>query len=293
MVEKKVYDLKIDPEFEELVAKPSEAEQAVLCESLDKYGCMDELTVWHGFILDGHTRYRHCKEKGISFSYREMEFDSKEEAKLWILELSLGRRSLTKYQRTKLALRYEAVWKEEAEKRMKEGKDPVHHGAQGSEKGRTRDKIAAMAGVSHKYVDQVKRLEADADEETKAKLERDEISVNKAISALKAKAVIAKEQEDAEEELSGEMEDALEAKDEPTDEREDEKPFDYGFDGKRHTGNLLADIPESFPEIFNEFELMMNTHLDNVRICCEHYTNGMHTPDNNKTLMKLIKKTNR
>ena len=300
-MEKRVYGLLIDPELEALVAKPSDAEQAVLCESLDKYGCLDELTTWRGFILDGHTRYRHCVEKGIPFAYRELEFDSKEEAKLWILELSLGRRSLTKYQRTKLALRYEEVWKEEAERRMRAGVDPVPLGAQGHEKGKTRDKVAKMAGVGHNYVDRVKRLEAEADEETRQKLERDEITVGAAIRKLdgknteeKPEDAVAKGTEAAgspagkTEEAEGEAEEGAE----PETGSETLRDY-YGFNGKRHTGSPYPDVPDSYPMVEEELDRLIDNYLTNMKACLDRFTKGIQTLENKRMFQKAIREAHK
>ena len=107
--------LKIDSEFAELIPAPDAEELKWLEESIKKEGCTDPLIVWNGTIIDGHNRYNICTRLGIPFSYREKEdLSDRNEVKAWIIERQLSRRNLTKYQKSKLALKYEPLLKEQA-----------------------------------------------------------------------------------------------------------------------------------------------------------------------------------
>ena len=187
MTEKKVYDLTVDPEFRDLIPPLNEEELKLLEESLVADGCESPLIVWNGVIIDGHNRYAICRKLDIPFSIQEKNFDTREEVMLWMLRNQLGRRNLNNYQRSELALNFEPLFAHASEKRMLAGKlvDPPQNSAEGS--GETRKQIAKMAGVSHDTIKKVKRLHEHADEETKSRLRRGEMTVNKAYNELMQK----------------------------------------------------------------------------------------------------------
>lgn len=187
MSEKKLYDLTVDPEFRDLIPPLNEEELKLLEESLVADGCESPLIVWNGVIIDGHNRYTICRKHDIPFPVQEKNFDTREEVMLWMLRNQLGRRNLNNYQRSELALKFEPLFAHASEKRMLAGKlvDPPQNSAEGS--GETRKQIAKMAGVSHDTIKKVKRLHERADEETKSRLRRGEMTVNKAYNELMQK----------------------------------------------------------------------------------------------------------
>ena len=93
-MEKKVYELKIDPEFRDLIPPLTEEEHKMLEASIVREGCDTPLTIWNGTIVDGHNRYEICRRHEIPFTYDEREFESKEAAMFWMLEHQLARRNL-------------------------------------------------------------------------------------------------------------------------------------------------------------------------------------------------------
>ena len=187
MTEKKVCDLTVDPEFRDLIPPLNEEELKLLEANLVADGCESPLIVWTGVIVDGHNRYAICRKHDIPFSIQEKNFDTREEVMLWMLRNQLGRRNLNNYQRSELALKFEPLFAHASEKRMLAGKlvDPPQNSAEGS--GETRKQIAKMAGVSHDTIKKVKRLHEHADEETKSRLRRGEMTVNKAYNELMQK----------------------------------------------------------------------------------------------------------
>ena len=187
MPEKTLYDLTVDPEFRDLIPPLNKEELKLLEESLVADGCESPLIVWNGVIIDGHNRYAICRKHDIPFSIQEKNFDTREEVMLWMLRNQLGRRNLNNYQRSELALKFEPLFAHASEKRMLAGKlvDPPQNSAEGS--GETRKQIAKMAGVSHDTIKKVKRLHEHADEETKSRLRRGEMTVNKAYNELMQK----------------------------------------------------------------------------------------------------------
>lgn len=115
-MEKAIYELEIDPELRDFIPPLSENELATLTESLIEDGCNEPLTVWNRVIVDGHNRYKICRENGIPFAYEEKSFDSKDKAKLWMAKKQLGRRNLKPFQRCELVYPLEKEISEEVER---------------------------------------------------------------------------------------------------------------------------------------------------------------------------------
>ena len=187
MNEKKLYTLTIDPEFRDLIPPLNDDELTMLEESIVANGCESPLIVWNGVIVDGHNRHAICQKHNIPFAVTEKEFSSREDAMLWMLRNQLGRRNLNSYQRGELALKFEPLIASASKKRMLAGKaiDPPQNSAEGS--GETRHQIAKIAGVSHDTIKKVKKLSESADEKTKGKLRRGEVTVHKAYTELMQK----------------------------------------------------------------------------------------------------------
>jgi N6-adenosine-specific RNA methylase IME4 len=97
--------IKIDQEFAALIPPLQAIELTELEASLKTEGCREPLITWQGVLIDGHNRYRICQREGVSFKTQEMNFQSREHAKLWIETNQLGRRNLTDDQRTVIARR--------------------------------------------------------------------------------------------------------------------------------------------------------------------------------------------
>ena len=92
-------ELLIDPEFKGWIMPLREDEYVGLKENIRQYGCTQPLDIWRGIIVDGHNRYKICKELGISFEVHEMDFSTREEAKNFMIRNQLARRNVTSEQR--------------------------------------------------------------------------------------------------------------------------------------------------------------------------------------------------
>tara|TARA_Y100000310_G_scaffold246639_1_gene252028 strand:- start:13450 stop:14235 length:786 start_codon:yes stop_codon:yes gene_type:complete len=88
-------NLKINPAFQSLLPRLSDDEISLLRSSIERDGCRDPLVVWRGVIVDGHNRYAICRDLGVSFDFREMDFPDDASAMDWIDQNQLGRRNLT------------------------------------------------------------------------------------------------------------------------------------------------------------------------------------------------------
>lgn len=72
-------------------------------------GCRDPILVWNGTIVDGHNRYEICNRLQIPYAVQNMNFDSRNDAIIWICNNQLGRRNITEETRKYLIGRqYEA-----------------------------------------------------------------------------------------------------------------------------------------------------------------------------------------
>jgi len=124
--------LKIDPEFKNLIPRLSEEELTTLEQNILSHGrCRDSIIAWKDIIIDGHNRYAICQKYGIHYETTHKSFASRKEAELWIIQNQLGRRNITDAARIELA----------AHKNMLQ-KPP----------GRARTAIAKDAGVSEQTV---------------------------------------------------------------------------------------------------------------------------------------------
>ena len=188
MTEKKVYDLIIDPEFRDLSPPLNEEELKLLEASIVADGCESPLIVWNGVIVDGHNRYAVCRKHEIPFAIQEKDFSSRDDAMLWMLRNQLGRRNLNDYQRGEMVLVLKRQLASVAEMKMRAGirstDNPGTNLSQGAEERKTLSQLAKLAGVSGTQMKKIDKLANSADEETKAKLRKGEVSVHRAYTDL-------------------------------------------------------------------------------------------------------------
>lgn len=188
MPEKKVYDLIIDPEFRDLIPPLNEEELKLLEASIVADGCESPLIVWNGVIVDGHNRYAICRKHEIPFAIQEKDFSSRDDAMLWMLRNQLGRRNLNDYQRGEMVLVLKRQLASVAEMKMRAGirstDNPGTNLSQGAEERKTLSQLAKLAGVSGTQMKKIDKLANSADEATKAKLRKGEVSVHRAYTDL-------------------------------------------------------------------------------------------------------------
>ena len=174
----KVHALKINGRFAAVAPPLKDNERAILTESILENGCFSPLIVWNGVIVDGHQRYSICREYGIPFDIEEMDFESENEALVWIIKNNLGRRNLTKFQKVEMVLPFEKELKAEAKKRKI--RKPRGYEYNGDRPKKTREILAEMAGVSHGVIGQVKYIMEHGDLETLRDVRNGDITVYKA-----------------------------------------------------------------------------------------------------------------
>ena len=89
-------DIVIDNEFRSLIPPLTDEEYDGLRDSILAEGCRDALVLWNDTLVDGHNRYEICSKHGIPFKTIQKDFDSREDAMLWMIDLQRNRRNLSK-----------------------------------------------------------------------------------------------------------------------------------------------------------------------------------------------------
>ena len=95
MTEKRIYKLKTDTVFKQLITPLSAEELRQLEQNIIRDGCREPLCVWNSTILDGHNRYAICTRMQIPFMIQKICVRNREEAMAWICANQLGRRNIT------------------------------------------------------------------------------------------------------------------------------------------------------------------------------------------------------
>jgi len=172
--------LKINPEFKDLIPPLAGEELEGLTQSLISQGCRDAIKVWKNTIIDGHNRYAICQKHNIPYKVAEMRFASKKDAELWIVENQLGRRNLTNAMRIKLAMRKVDMLRQQArQNRSQAGCEPIH----------VRKTIAAEAKVSERTVQRYMKIIEIGGPELAAQVEKGEKTIGAAHRILEVRTV--------------------------------------------------------------------------------------------------------
>ena len=174
--------------FEGVKPKLSTREFANLTEDIRQHGVLTPILVYKGKIIDGHNRYRICKEYNIPFETKEMNFGSDGEAIVWIIKEQVGKRNLTPFQRCEMVLKYEPEIRADIEKRRKAAISYFRRTGEVMEAGSDTGTIVGdMVGVSRNSIHRVKKILAMADEETKELARTGKISIHYAYISLTSK----------------------------------------------------------------------------------------------------------
>ena len=175
-------NLTIDPEFKNLIPPLTSEEYAGLEESMLAEGCRDSLIAWHGILVDGHNRYSICEKYGLPFTVTETDFESRDAVIEWIIKNQLGRRNLPLYEQGRLSLRLKPIIAARAKEQQGTRTDISQNSVKSID---TQKELAKAAGVSHDTIAKIEKIEALADDATKAKLRSGEMSINQAYTELK------------------------------------------------------------------------------------------------------------
>jgi 16S rRNA G966 N2-methylase RsmD len=141
-------ELVVLEEIRTLLFPLREEELKLLEESVRKEGIRDPLVVWKKdgqlILLDGFHRYQLAKKYNLRFEIKELNFQSADEAKLWVIANQLGRRNLTDEQRTYAIGKYYELLKKEPHRPKKE---------------KNSDKLSEFSGETAKTIESLAKVD--------------------------------------------------------------------------------------------------------------------------------------
>ena len=176
----------IDNEFQNLIPPLTDEEFAQLESNILRDGIRDALITWHGILIDGHNRYRIAQKHGLTYRTVEKQFTDRNDAERWIILNQFGRRNLSAYDRSILALKLKPIIAEKAKENLKVGAEITNTGLQKSVKAvNTQKELAKVAGVSHDTIAKVEKIQAKATPEIKSAIKAGEMSINQAYQTVK------------------------------------------------------------------------------------------------------------
>lgn len=165
-------EIKINEGYKTLIPPLSPEEYQCLEENILKDGVREPLVIWNGTLIDGHNRYEICKKHGITPKTVNKEFHSNDEVVHWIILNQFGRRNLTKFQRSELALKLKPVLAAQAKERQKiycgnqyDKKSGLPQNSAEVQKGETREDLAKIAGVSRDTIQKVSVIQEKGSKE--------------------------------------------------------------------------------------------------------------------------------
>ncbi len=97
LLKARAVELRIDPEFRDVLPEPSAAARAALRDNLLAHGCTHYILTWAAqadTIVDGHTRFPLCREHDLWSWLGEIDLPDREAVKDWIRTFQFARRDL-------------------------------------------------------------------------------------------------------------------------------------------------------------------------------------------------------
>lgn len=154
--------------------------------SLLSEGCRDALVLWGEVLVDGHNRYRLCRQHGIPFNtVQNSSFKSTDDVHLWMIEQHLGRRSVSDFQRGVLALRKKDILGARRPMPQADGAVPGDEApalALPAEPSTSREALAKLARISSSTITQIEKIQRSGAPELVAAIKSGAISINAAAS---------------------------------------------------------------------------------------------------------------
>lgn len=180
----------IREDFKKLIPALTAEEYKQLEANILSEGIRDPLVVWNGYLVDGHNRYAIATQHGLEYKTLSKEFKDGNAVKEWMILNQFGRRNLSNYQRSVLALQLEDVFKDKAKESKAEKVSHYRQTGEVIQKSEeppivTIKEVAKVANVSHDTIAKVKHIEAVASPEVKAQLSTGEMSINQAYQEIK------------------------------------------------------------------------------------------------------------
>lgn len=183
-----IKNMKIKEEFKQLIPPLTTEEFKQLEDNCLAEGIREKILTWNGFIIDGHNRFEISERWNLDYQTESKHFDNEEAVKEWMILNQFGRRNLSNYQRSVLALELEDVFSKKAKENISiENKNRSTDLAKlpKREAVDTRKELSKVAQVGERTLGMVKKIQEKAPEEVKAKLRTGEVSINAAYKEIK------------------------------------------------------------------------------------------------------------
>lgn len=175
--------MKIDNEFKSLIPALTEDEYQQLEENILRDGVRDPLSTWNDTLIDGHNRYEIAQKYGLEYKTVAYEFESRNDVILWIIKNQFGRRNISTYDRSLLALKLKPIIAGIAKENQGERTDITF--VRNLTNVDTKKELAKMANVSHDTIAKVEKIERDAAPEIKEKIKIGDMSINQAYQQIR------------------------------------------------------------------------------------------------------------
>ena len=117
---------------------------------------------------------------GLKYATAEYAFDDESDVKIWIIKNQFGRRNLSSYDRSVLALELKPLIAEKAKANQLAGVNLSQISVKGID---TQKELAKIANVSHDTISKVEKIENLATPEIKQLVKEDKITINQAEKA--------------------------------------------------------------------------------------------------------------
>lgn len=146
-------------------------------------GIREPLIVWNDILIDGHNRLLIAKKYSLPYQTKAMHFDNEKDAEAWIIKNQFGRRNLSAYDRSVLALKLKPIIAEKAKEQQGTRTDICQKSDKSSVD--TKKELAKVAGVSHDTIAKVEKIERQATPEVKAQVKNGTLSINQAYQTVR------------------------------------------------------------------------------------------------------------
>lgn len=237
-------DYKIDPELNSVLPELSDADYKALEQSLLTDGFKGApIMVWRDIIVDGHNRYKICKKHNIPFDVKSIEFESKEEAILWMVRQQIGRRSLTPLQRIQIVEKYRPFYKKKAKRNKSQNGGDKRSVSKNSstpfpkeQKIDVRAELAKDADVSTDTYSKGLKILESGNEELIHETTSGQKTINKAYNELKAnqKKIADNDKPDNVSDIDGELKNLKEVQRKETAQKIREVREEYGIESPEY-----------------------------------------------------------
>lgn len=174
--------------FKNLIPPLTDEEFEQLEQNCLNDGIREPLIIWNGILIDGHNRLKISQKHSLPYQTKEMHFDNEKEAEAWIIKNQFGRRNLSAYDRSVLALKLKPLIAEKAKEKQVETLRQNMTVSQKSDERKevsTKKELAKIAGVSHDTIAKVEKIERQATPEVKAQVKNGTLSINQAYQTVR------------------------------------------------------------------------------------------------------------